>query len=93
MQVVHLNVRSLTNNFHLFHDYFCDFRFDVLALTETWLNCNIPVCAILLNHVVRQDRRSGRSGGIYFYVSNKLKFKTIFLDLCYELCLLLEQLF
>lgn len=86
MLIAHLNVRSLTNNFHLFRDYFCDFRCDVLALTETWLKPSLDYGAIELDgyHLIRKDRVAGRGGGICFYVSTNIKFKHISLNIIYD---------
>lgn len=66
MKIAHLNVRSLFANLQAFNDYFKTCDYDVVAVTETWLNARIPDEYVIIRDnycFVRQDResRGGRS--------------------------------
>lgn len=71
--IAHLNTRSLFTGFNEICKLVSDHSINILAVTETWLNVNIP------SHVVnipgykffRKDRL-GRGGGVGFYVDKNL---------------------
>lgn len=77
MQIAHLNVLLLTNNFDLFQNYSSVFDFDVWYL-QTWLATNFSSGGIFFNNydIIRKDHCCGRGGGV--------KYKTINLNRSYE---------
>ena len=73
--VFHMNIRSLFNK----HDDFCNFlgvincTFDVVCITETWLNCDDPLGMVnLVGYVPFHSTREGRGGGVSAYVRSGL---------------------
>nr|CAH7766594.1 unnamed protein product [Callosobruchus chinensis] len=77
LKICHLNVRSVSAAF----DYFCDLvenKFDVICITETWLNDNIPNHAVSIEgyRLLRKDRL-GRGGGVGFYIRNSINFEVL----------------
>lgn len=71
----HLNVRSLSKNFQEFRDHVEQNKYDVIAVTETWLSTKLSNdnFRILNYSMIRKDRDS-LGGGVAFYVKNPLKF-------------------
>ena len=78
MKFGHLNVRSLLSEFDLFCEFINNEKFEVFAVSETWLNVNIhsDVVSIPQYHCVRADR-DGRGGGVAFYIKKSLQYKVI----------------
>lgn len=74
----HFNVRSLCTGFDLFSDTLRESCFDVIGLSETWLNPALPDNGISISgyKIVRKDRE-GRGGGVAFYLKNSLKFSVV----------------
>lgn len=76
----HLNVQSLIpklNELKIFNEHN---KFDLLALSETWLNNSVDSGSIMISNfnVRRRDRNNGaRGGGVLFYVNNRLQFEII----------------
>ena len=86
--VCHLNVQSLLANTdhskHILSQYskldeihlslVSDHNFDVIALTETWLNANHTDNAIAIDDYFcfRKDRITGRGGGIAVYIRDNI---------------------
>lgn len=83
VSVAHLNIRSINTGFDEFVNYINDYDFDIVAVTETWLNSEIPVTryAIPGYKFVRQDRCHRRGGGVGIYVKYNLKFSLINFDI------------
>ena len=78
LAVAHLNTRSLLSGFVAFKSLIERGPYDIVALTETWLN---PDMASELVHVdgfslVRADR-GGRGGGVAMYVSTMLSYSLL----------------
>lgn len=76
--ISHINCRSLTNEFQLFRDTVLLSHYDIVGLTETWLNEDIITDVLSIPHYsfIRRDRPS-RGGGVGMYVHNSIKFEII----------------
>ena len=75
LKIAHLNVRSLPRHFDEFKILMHDNPFDVICLTETWLNSTWTDSELELNgyNLVRDDRvDSQRGGGTAIYYATKL---------------------
>lgn len=70
-KVAHQNVRSLLSNFDRFQNHILDKSYDVVSMTETWLDDRTTANAVNIPNFTcfRQDR-SHRGGGVGVYVSN-----------------------
>uniref|UniRef100_A0A6P7GX41 Uncharacterized protein LOC114341776 n=1 Tax=Diabrotica virgifera virgifera TaxID=50390 RepID=A0A6P7GX41_DIAVI len=79
--VGHLNVRSLNTGFDEFTNYMMELDIDMLGLTETWLNSDMPSFTYRLPgyRFVRKDRLA-RGGGVALYIKNNIKFSLINLN-------------
>lgn len=78
MKVAQLNVRSLLPHFGALTQLVYANNFDIICLTETWLNDNVPIDVVQIPgyHMFREDRLGNlRGGGVAIYVSSHLKFK------------------
>lgn len=85
LSVAHLNVRSfgVSGSSDKF-DEICSFislhKFDVFAVSETWLNERILNDELLIQGYhcpLRRDRLEGRAGGVAVYLADYLAFKRI----------------
>lgn len=74
----HLNIRSLLPKINDLRDIVNSHRFDILALSETWLSRDVRDADVSIPgyNIVRKDRVS-RGGGVCFYVATYLKFKIV----------------
>lgn len=74
----HINVRSLTANFDQFVSSVFN-RYDVITISETWLNAGILDEIINLTgyRLYRCDRATGRGGGVAMYVRGTLKSRLV----------------
>lgn len=81
MKIGHLNVRSLISSFNNFIELIEDQHFDVIGITETWLNDDILTDRVNIPgyRLFRKDRE-GRGGGVALYVSDKLSCQEISFD-------------
>ena len=70
--IVHYNIQSLSNKVDLIESELRNF--DVICLTETWLDRRIPDDSIKLNgfNLYRRDRADDNHGGICVYVNQSL---------------------
>lgn len=73
LRVVHLNPWSIVNKFHDVRSFITESSFGIVAISETWLGSEVrsghyQICGYTL---YRKDR-SGRGGGVAFYVSDSL---------------------
>ena len=86
LEFCHLNVRSLRTSFDLFLSTICGSSFDVIGLSETWLDTGIPTFPFSIDNyqLIRQDR-DGRGGGVGFYIRNSIKYKIIINHSAHEL--------
>lgn len=76
--IAHINIRSLTAHFAGFKDHTYN-KFDIIAVSETWLNDNILSQSVNLNNykLFRRDRSEGRGGGTAMYVKSNFKCSAI----------------
>lgn len=74
----HFNIRSLCSQFGSFSEFIAAEEYDVIGLSETWLNNSIDNDGISIPNykIIRKDR-NGRGGGVAFYISNSLKFQVL----------------
>jgi hypothetical protein len=69
---MHLNIRSIANKFDTLN-----ISFQIIGLTETWLNDNNMKCFTLnVYEYLGSNRSSKRGGGVGLYVSRQLDFKS-----------------
>nr|CAI5863097.1 unnamed protein product [Callosobruchus analis] len=83
--IAHLNVRSLFTNFDNLNDLVHKGNYDVLGISESWLNANIPSCTVEIPgyKFFRQDRE-GRGGGVAFYVKSHFSCRKIHIEVSIE---------
>ncbi|KAB0797131.1 hypothetical protein PPYR_08125 [Photinus pyralis] len=73
MKIVHVNVRSLISKFSNFKDMVIKGKFDVVMVSETWLNCDISDDLInIVGYTVLRKDRCSRGGGVAIYVKQPL---------------------
>ena len=70
----HCNIRSLAKNFELLHDllYCFDNIPDVIAVTETRINCNSSANIDLPNYKFYSTDSKTMAGGVGIYISSSL---------------------
>ena len=74
--VVHYNVQNLLHKVDIIGSEFSNF--DVVSLSETWLNNSISTKELVFNDFqspFRRDRTCNSHGGIAVYVKNGIPFK------------------
>lgn len=83
LKVGHLNLRSIFTGFVDLQHIISDDRFDILAVTETWLNSDIATSEVGITgyNFYRNDRHIGRGGGVGMYIKHNLNVKLLNLDL------------
>nr|CAI5820274.1 unnamed protein product [Callosobruchus analis] len=72
--------RSLVGHFADFSDLIQSNRYDIVAVSETWLNSNVDGPAVQINNYnfVRRDRNDGsRGGGLGIYIKNYIKYEIL----------------
>lgn len=76
LQIVQYNVRSLFHKIDTIRHDFLMPSIDLLCLSETWLNEDLPDELINIDdfQLLRNDRKYGRGGGTCIYIRNRLKF-------------------
>lgn len=77
-KICHLNVRSLIPHFSDLKEV-TYLKYDIITLSETWLNNSIDDRIISLKGytLFRRDRISGRGGGLAAFIKNKFRVVTI----------------
>ena len=76
---MYLNVRSIANKFYSLRQLINSFnmQFQIIALTETWLNDNNEDLFKLKNYdFVSINRFNKTGGGVGIYIADHLKYKT-----------------
>lgn len=76
----HLNIQSLVPKFNELQLYTNQHNFDILAISETWLNSNINSNSLAIDNymLIRKDRNTGqRGGGVLLYIHSKLRYQVI----------------
>ena len=73
---IHLNCRSLWKNYESISHLLSQCKFDVVALTETWLQSNTPLQMLSIPNynLINTDRPDKRGGGVGFYVADHVKY-------------------
>ena len=73
LKIGHLNIRSIRNNIDQFKHEFRNRKFDILTISETWLNEYDSNEEIYCKgyEIIRQDRRAKnrRGGGLISFVN------------------------
>lgn len=79
LRLGHLNVRSLLSGFVDFKTHILDNKYNIIAVTETWLTDNTSQDLIQINNytLILKNRTNNRGGGIGIYIHNSLKFENI----------------
>ena len=85
LSLAHLNVRSFCPSAHGTSDKFIEIsscvlmnKFDIFAVSETWLHSRIPNNNLVIEGYhgpLRRDRTVGRGGGVAVYIADYLAFK------------------
>lgn len=79
LKLCHINAQSLRNeqHFELFKEYFRTHKYDVIAVSETWLNHLISdnLVSLSLFMLYRRDRHLRSGGGVALYIRNYLVFR------------------
>lgn len=67
VELAHINIRSLVPKFNSLKNFIVDNKFDIFALSETWLNSSISNVSVDIDNynLIRKDRQT-RGGGIAF---------------------------
>ena len=76
--IAHLNVQAIMSTFNEFSVMLNEYKFDVIALTETWLQDNShQQNYVQINgyNTVFKNRTSKKGGGVGFYIKETLNFK------------------
>ena len=81
IKLAHLNIRSLKNKDHLtqLRLLMSDKNYDVLAISETWLNSTVTDAELKLEgrKIFRQDRKNQEGGGVCVYTRASFKTKVL----------------
>lgn len=81
LKIGHLNVRSLFTGFDAFSRLLTKNKFDIMATTETWLNENSPTNMVHIpNYNFYHKNRTGRGGGVGFYIRKGIVCKEVLTD-------------
>ena len=77
--LLHINSRSINKNFDSVEtllNSLNNFSFSVIGISETWLNLNSPDIFNIPNyHMIHDDRKTGRGGGVALYIHCKFNHK------------------
>ena len=77
ISIAHLNTQSLASTFDAFHLMLENHKFDIVALSETWLKDNkhqYEYVQIPGYNTVFRNRENKKGGGVGFYVKDHLSF-------------------
>ena len=75
ISIAHLNTKSLASTFDAFHLMLENHKFDIVALSETWLKDNKHQYQYVSGYkTVFQNRENKKGGGVGFYVKDHLSF-------------------
>lgn len=80
VKIVHLNIRSILPKFTLLKESFLDDSFDVVMLSETWMQQSIPSNLIGVSdyNLVRKDRQiNKRGGGLCIYLRDNIVYEQL----------------
>lgn len=78
MKFAHINIRSLFPKLEVFKETVLTENFDVVAVTETWLNDNITNNMLSIpGYIFLRNDRLARGGGVGIYLKHHLKYTQI----------------
>lgn len=78
LSVAHINAQSLTDDFHEFRDHVISHNYDIVVVTETFLNTNISDDLIqIANYTLMRKDRATFGGGVAIYIKTFLNFRPI----------------
>ena len=81
IKIAHLNIRSIKNrnNFLLVKEALMKHKFDILTISETWLDCSITDAEIWIPgyNIYRLDRVSKVGGGVCVYTKDNFKISSL----------------
>lgn len=81
VKIGHLNVRSLFTGFDQFSDLVISNGLDIMCVSETWLNKDIPSDVVNIpNYSFLRKDRLNRGGGVGIYFRNSLKVVQVLKD-------------
>lgn len=74
LNIAHINIGSLNAKFDKIQNFMSVYKWDILAIGETWLTSNKSSSSFEIPgyNLFRHDRK-GRSGGVAFYVKSGIK--------------------
>lgn len=78
----HLNIHSILSKREEVQHLLSESNLDFLALSETWLNTNIPTNMIDVPGYTcyRRDRLVGKGGGVLVYIRDIFKYSVVELE-------------
>lgn len=76
MAISYQNIRSYRNKFGIICGVLQLYNYDILCLSETWLNPN-EVCPIPPNYSMYRQDRTDRGGGVAILIKNEFKVNSI----------------
>lgn len=73
---IHINSRSLWKNHDHISQLLSQCPFDIVAITETWLEPNTPVQMLSIPNYnfINRDRPNKRGGGVGFYIASHINY-------------------
>ena len=81
IKIAHLNIRSIKNrnNFLLVKEALMKHKFDILTISETWLDCSTTDAEIWIPgyNIYRIDRVSKVGGGVCVYTKDNFKISSL----------------
>jgi hypothetical protein len=83
LKIVHVNIRSYSKNFDTFIANLNDLKagFDVMVLTETWLNDSFIETVLDGYNFFRTTRKANQNDGVVIYVKSELSASAVEVDL------------
>lgn len=74
----HINVSSLTNSFDILQDHITANNYDIIGISESWLNGDILYDAVAIdNYSFTSQDRQRRGGGVGIYVRTGIVFENL----------------
>ena len=82
LSILNFNIRSISKNFDNFITFLNGFNvdFDILILTETWLNADNKDLFNIPNYNSYHATRHGRGGGVSIFVKASINSKEVVID-------------
>ena len=79
LKCFYTNIRSIKNKLDLICVDMASSRYDIVMITETWLNAETPNSELFMPgyDIIRRDRERRTHGGILVYIRNSLVYETV----------------